>query len=317
MTDRHKIINDILESRKRRRYDRADLELSNRLHAIEYTYRTIAPQNKELLRYFPIALVACIESYFQIAIKEIIDSGEPYLTNSHQLMPKQKWNFDILKGLHGRTITIGDVIAHYVSISKLEHIVKRMDQLLDIGFRDSLSRVCDRWAVKVRNESGGPIIKDIDESCRYVQRAFELRHIFCHETATKFDVGKEEIDKCLSHSVVFLKASEELVSQTISPDAPLTQMEINIALDKECIRERGLLELALDNAFDVMSESQKTKFIEANEAWKSFVDASVEVEGLKYEGGSLRPMLELRALARLTRERRRQVEDLIPFVRDP
>ena len=317
MMDRQRVIKEILEANTRRYFDNSSAELLVRIKYLEYSYRRLDPKNKELLRYFPIALVACIQSYFQMAIKEIIDLGEPYLTNSKQLMPKKRLDFDIVKSLHGRTITIGDIIAHYLPVSKLDHILSPMSQLLSINFKESVSRVYDRWDVEVRKKPRVAIISDIEESCRYVDRTFQLRHIFCHEVASKFEIVKDEIDNCFDHCVLLLKASDALISQTLFPDAPLTQMEMNMVSAEDFTKEKMRLDSALDEVFEVVSDKQRMKFIEANNAWKVFLEASAEVEGLEYEGGTMRPTIECLALSRLTRDRRKQVEKLLAFLSIP
>ena len=104
--DGRKIIEQIVSVRSRLRFERREAELFARLSAIESSYERVDPAVPELLRYYPTALVACLESYFRLAIKELIDSGEPYLGNSRQLLRREGYDFDILMGLHGETITI-------------------------------------------------------------------------------------------------------------------------------------------------------------------------------------------------------------------
>lgn len=312
-----KVIDEILEVRGRLRFERREVELFARLSAIEIAYKHFNPIITELLRYFPIALVACMESYFRLVIKDLVDSGEPYLSNSSGLLHTNQFDFDILKGLHGQTITIGDVISRYPSISNIGHIVKLMDDLMGYNFREKLSSVYDRWEVEVMESPKQSIIRDIHETFQYVERSFQLRHVFCHETATAIDVEKEEIDKCVYHTSLFLKASDELVSQTLFPDAPLTQTDMNIASYEDYRKEEEYLALLLKKVTDVLSNKQKEKFHEANEAWHKFVEASVEVEGLAYEGGSIRPTIANRAAARLTRERKEQVEELFVYLSEP
>ncbi len=303
-----KVIDEILEVRSRLRFERREAELFVRLGEIEYAYKRVDP---ELLRYFPTALVACMESYFRLVIKELVDFGEPYLSNSSNLLRTDRFDFDILKGLHGQAITIGDVISHYPPISNIGHIVKLMDSLMGCDFREKLRNVYNRWKVEIEKSPKRPIVRDIRETFRYVERSFQLRHIFCHEIATAIDVGKEEIDKCVYHTSLFLKASDEVVSQTLFPDAPLTQADMNIVSYEDYRKEEENLALLLKKVSKVLSSIQKERFYDANEAWHKFVEASVEVEGLAYEGGSIRPTIENLAAARFARERKDQIESLL------
>lgn len=250
-----KVIDEILEIRSRLRFERREAELFVRLGEIEYAYKRIDPEITELLRYFPVALVACIESYFRLAIKELVDSGELYLSNSSALLRGDRFDFDILKGLHGQTITIGDVISRYPAISNLGHIMKLMDSLLGCDFREKLRDVYSRWEVEVMGSPKQSIIRNIHETFRYAEKSFQLRHIFCHETATAIEVEKEEIDNCIYHTSLFLRASDELISQTLFPDAPLTQADMNVVSYEDHRKAEENLALLLEKVTEVLSRA--------------------------------------------------------------
>ena len=135
--------------------------------------------------------------------------------------------------------------------------------------------------------------------------------------ATSVELEKDDIHKCVDYATTFLKASDELISQTLFPNAPLTQTDMNLASYEDFRREKETLECLSEEVVEVLSDKQKEKFREANEAWESFVEASVEVEGLEYEGGTIRPTVENLAATRLVRERNRQLEELLTLLSDP
>ncbi len=317
MTDRRNIVEEILAIRERRKSDIPQGELFLRLLHVEHAYQERGPENKELLRYFPIAVVACMETYFRLAIKNLIDSGEPYLTNSQAIMPKANIGFEVLKALHGHSITIGDIISHSVKISSLTHLASHMSKLMGVEFLKEVSLIHDRWAVEVLKQPNQPILLEADNTFRYVARTFELRHIFCHETASNHEFEEEEIEKCFDNSILFLKAAEELVSETLYPNSPLTQTDMNITSAGEYKKEKEHLDSLLSHVESLLSDKQVPRFKVANKAWEAFFEASVEVEGLQYEGGSIRPTIENSAAARLTQERSAQVSKLIDLLQEP
>ncbi len=306
-----RIIDRIVSTRSRLRFVESQAELFVRLTAIRRSYERFDSANDELLRYYPIALAACLESWFRMAICKLVDSGEPYLGNARQILRREAFDYDILVGLHGQTITIGEVISHHPSISSLGHIIATMDSLMGENFHERVSEVHDRWKVEIEKQPNVPIVADIDETFRNVDRTFELRHIFCHETATAIEVGCDEIERCIDHTATFLKASNELISQTLFPDAPLTQTDMNIASHEDYDKERESLDLLVETIAAVLSYERKKRFAAANEAWESFLEASVEIDGLEYEGGSIRPTVEALAATQLVRERRTQLEQLL------
>ncbi len=213
--------------------------------------------------------------------------------------------FDVLKSLHSQSLKIGDVIGHSVPLGSLTLIDGNMTQLMGVNFLHQISSIHDRWAVEVHNKPKTPIIPDAECTFRYVAKTFELRHIFCHETASAFDFNPEDIESCFNHSVLFLKAADELISDTLHPNAPLTQFEINIASAKEYEKEKLKLDGLIAKATSYLNPKQAERFRTAVEAWQTFCQASVQVEGLSYEGGSIRPTIENSAAALLTRERSR------------
>ena len=313
-SDGRRTIDRIRSSRSRLRFNLREAELFTRLSAIRHSYKQLDPENLELQRYYPIALVACLESWFRLAIRELVDFGDPYLGNARQLIQRERFDYEILAGLHGQTITIGEVISQHPPISSLEQTIAIMGTLVGKDFREGVSKVHDRWKVEIEKQPKAPIVADIDETFRYVDRTFELRHIFCHEIATAIEVERDEINKCIDHTAVFLKASDELISQTLFPDAPLTQADINAASHEDYERERKDLDLLVETISEALSGEQKERFTAANEAWDSFLVSSAEVECLAYEGGTMQPTVHALAATRLVRDRKIQLENLLAFV---
>ena len=309
-----KFVEEILEVRNRLRFQYRGGELFSRLREIKHAYTNFDHQLTELFRYFPISLVACTESYFRLAIMELIDSGEPYLCNSNELLKKEKFDFDILKALHGQTVSIGEVISHQLSINSLSQVIYVMNSIMACEFPSKVGEVYDRYKVEVQKKSPQPLIRNKDETFRYVERTFQLRHIFCHELATEIKLEEEEIGKCVDHTIIFLEATDELISQALFPDAPLTQTGMNLASYDDAQREKESLDDLLNQVISLLSRKQEEKFREANEAWNKFVQSSIEIEGLEYEGGSMRPTIVNLATARFVRERKRQIEELLKLL---
>ena len=173
-----------------------------------------------------------------MAIKELIDSGEPYLRNSRQLLRREGYDIDILMGLHGETITIGEVISQHPSITSLGHVIATIDAVMGSDFRSAITAVCDRWKVDVENKPMQLIIFNLDETFGHVEHTFRLRHILCHEAASAIEIQREEVERCIHHTSAFLRASDELISQTLFPDAPLTQADMNEASYSDYERKR-------------------------------------------------------------------------------
>lgn len=317
MPRKKKVVDEIFAVRERRKTNLPSGELFFRLIWIEDAYKNRDKNDKELLRYFPIAIIACIETFFRLIIKQIIDYGDPYLTNSQSIMPKNNVSFDVLKALHGQKITIGDVISHSISISSLEHIVSNINKIMEFDFLKKLSLVRDRWAVEIESKPDKPMLSNPNEIFKYVSRTFELRHIFCHETASNHVFEIEEVEKCYENSIKFLKASNELIHQILYPKAPLTQTEMNIASYDKYSLEKERLNSLMNNLKQCLSEKQLINLNSANDNWQKYLESSINLEGLRFEGGTIRPLIESQAAIQLTKGRIKYLRNFLESLEEP
>lgn len=226
------IIQEIAAIRQRRRFGDAMAELPIRLFALEQSFKEHNKTESELNRYFPVALIACVEGYFRMAIKDLVDAGEPYLTNAEKPASSLKLDLSVLRAVHGKAITVGELVAHGVQLSRLEHIEAALSSLLGKSFLQELRTTTDRWAHEVKGEPATPILAQPDVVFADVARTFELRHIICHEIASAYEIELEEVARCFESCVAFLRAADECISETIRPGAPLTQPAMNIAAGK-------------------------------------------------------------------------------------
>ena len=313
MSKSRNIVEEIMEIRSRQPNAHFS-ESSIRLMYLGSAYKSRQNIDKELWRYFPISIIACLEAFFRLAIKQLIDAGEPYLTNSQYLLGKKRIDFDVLKALHGQSITIGDIAAHLISVNNLNQISEVMSELLGHDFLKEVSQTHDRCNVEVFKHPKRAIISDSNITFRFVARTFELRHIFCHEFANKYELDTSEVEWCFEHSCKFLRASEEHIWQTLSPDEPLTQTDMNIDMAKKCDVERKKLDTLIQRVLEYLTTKQTAEFLKANKAWEEFLLASAHVEGLQYEGGTIRPLIEGGAILTLLKERIQNLESLVETV---
>ena len=123
---------------------------------------------KEFIRYVPVGAIACVEGYFKGLIRDLIDIGAPYRDNIVNLK-EIKLTLEGVVGLHGGKATLGEFVAHFVSVSSLEDIDKYMSTILGIEFLK-----------KLKSKTGLP-----DKVFSGMARTFELRHIVAHATCPK------------------------------------------------------------------------------------------------------------------------------------
>ena len=156
MANTRKLIEQIIEVRERRGSEPANAELFRRVLDLQISYERRPKDNPELLRHYPVALVACMEAFFRLAIKQLIDADQRYLRNAANLASRVKLDFDLVKALHGKEISLGDLLAHAASINNLTDIAAHMSALLDTAYLDAVAKTFDRWAVEVEKKKKSP-----------------------------------------------------------------------------------------------------------------------------------------------------------------
>ncbi len=292
MSRTREIIQEIADVRDRRRFGLAMSELPMRLFALENAFKRHDKTERELIRYFPVALIACVEGYFRMAIKDLVDSGEPYLSNAEKPASSLKLDFSLLRAVYGKAVTVGELVAHGVQLSRLEHIEAVFSSLLGKGFLEALRTTTDRWAHEVKGEPSTPILAKPDFIFADVARTFELRHIICHEIASAYEIESAEVAQCFESCVSFLRAADELISETIHLGAPLTQTDMNIAAGKSLSEKRAQLAEAMVALKSRLDVTEMATFEEAQANWQSYCDAWANfVAGERAGGGTIWPLI--------------------------
>ncbi len=187
-------------------------QTKRRLEALGGAYHYVGPKTsdiplqfrKELHRYFPIALVAITEGHFKLLYRDLIDSGDPYLRNATTLKDV-RFDFASAAAMANGRVTLGEIVAQQLPHNNLTQIEANMSALLneDFGrtFRDRILRedatqgqtTFQRWMRTI------------------IDYIFEVRHIYCHELATKRPPLIYEGRMCISIVRVFLQMVEEHV----------------------------------------------------------------------------------------------------------
>jgi len=300
------IINEIAAVRGRRLLDSTTGELSIRLYALEASLRALGASKNETIRYFPVAIVACMEGMVRAAIKDMIDAGSPYTERAERLASKLRLDYSLIAALQGKRVTVGEFVAHGVPISRLEHIDGAVSELMGSSFLEGLRTVADRWA---HGSNKAPLLTEPDRIFSDVRRTIELRHIVCHELATAYVFDNEEIERCFDSCVRFLRAADELIFQTVYPDAPLTQPDLNEAAGAQLSADEAQLAEVIESIAARLDAEARADFEGIQTAWRGYRDAWVHfVVGERENGGTIWPLLYLSEMSAITRRRTSELE---------
>lgn len=158
---------------------------------------------QELLRYVPIGLVACLETYFRNVIKDLIDFSEECRRNASALR-EIKFELESVLAIHGRTVTVGEFVAHHLPIRNFVDINSHLTKVLGTDFKETLKRE-------------KPIADNIEwnEIIATITETFEKRHVFCHEAAIQPELTEAHARTMILRTWFFIIATENVVIRQI------------------------------------------------------------------------------------------------------
>ncbi len=266
--------------------------------------------------FYVIRAVTLLEVFTRGYIAELIDHGTEYANRAIELSKNLKMDFALVQGIQGRAITLGDIVAHNVSVNSFGQMLEHFGTLLNKEpLRALLASAVDRWATEIEKKPAEPIINDFDDLARSLARLFEVRHILCHETPKRPVYVVSDIEGFLNAAIQFTKALEEVVEFEMFGLTPLTQTEMNIAAGKDLRKKEGELNHLLgeirakvgatDNATPrVAARSVDSTWLhtldDAQEKWLSYRNAQCDFDTYLNQGGTIRPTLWAGEATRLT-----------------
>ena len=244
----------------------------------------------ELMRYFPVGLIALVEAFFRSVYGELINLGEPYASRAEPLLKRiEKLDWRAIRAIEGRSTTSGEMVAHLLPLSSLDAIKDVMDTLL--GGEDFLERLRNMpnhmypLGEISRGVTAKAALPEPDETFKYVARTFELRHIFCHEAAMEMRIDPEEIGACVKHCGLFLNATESLMVKVYYPQ-PLTMVEMREQADRECRESMAALETTEKQLQGLVAVDGRQRLEEAQRKWKESSEADAAFDTHLWVGGS-------------------------------
>lgn len=166
---------------------------------------------KELLKYIPIASVACLEQYFRHWASRIIDGGGLYISNIRRFS-FLNFNHDAIIALHNKSITLGEFLAHQLPLNTLDDINSAFTKLLftDESGKSFLEEIktIELSAESLKIKCDGGVIKSIKE-------LYRLRHIFCHEIAAQEQILAKDACNLYVDAMYFSICADHLFSKLI------------------------------------------------------------------------------------------------------
>jgi uncharacterized protein YecT (DUF1311 family) len=291
----------IIAWKRRRGRSRIGAELLERVDDLARAWNTHERQVEDFTDFVPMRLSTIMEVYVRETVRQAIDSDPKYADRTEPLAKNFKLDFSLLKSLHGKLVTLGDIIAHSLPVSSLDHVVSTYETLFP-GFRKKLPESRERWTEDQNTQSLPPILGEAERTLSVIKRIFEVRHIVTHEMPKERPYAVEEIAEFLTSTRDFLSATDWILIGETKGDVPRTQMAMNMAAGEDLdvvVREmeEALVEIRARGELD------EKKLAASQAAWDAYADSEATLHASLVEGGSMFPLIWAASKAEVTRER--------------
>jgi uncharacterized protein YecT (DUF1311 family) len=256
----------------------------------------------------PIRIVTMLEVFLRHWIETFIDHGAPYVERASQLGANIKYDFAIAHSLQGGSVSVGQLIAHSVSLSRLDGICSVFKVLLGTDLFGAIAKTRDRWKERFEPLAGGqPIIGDVMLVRNVLGRLFDVRNIIIHEIPENKTHEETDVSEFLDASAQFLHAAEEEFVFLLHGSTPMTQAEINQDAANRHAQAMAELEALCK---EIEFKTSSTEIHDVQGVWLAFKEAEAERITQRQLGGSIRAMVYSMAAAEITRGRLQQIKDL-------
>lgn len=255
--------------------------------------------------YVPMRLTTLVEVYIRSLVRDLVDEGAPYDERASKISKTLKVDFLFALNLQGKKVSLGDLVAHEISLNDVTQILSVLEYLLP-DIRRQLATIHDREAVELRAEAKRPIISDVENLFSVLSRMFEVRHIVTHELPATPPYGISELEPFVIAARDFISALDWIVDCELFGGSPLTQADMN----QSAFEEIKIAEAQLDATISRLLDGELVDDVllrDSQEAWKRYVEVDCKLRASVVTGGSMYPMVYATEQKRLVD---RRIEDL-------
>jgi uncharacterized protein YecT (DUF1311 family) len=251
--------------------------------------------------FFPMRAVTLLEVFTRNWLAFLVDHGSPYLENAAPLFKAGiKVDFDVLRAVHGSRVTIGELVAHTISVNGVGDIDECLSTVIGEKFFHSIADTYDRFEVEREGKPQRPIIPDIRAMKADLAELFRIRHILTHESPRDALLNAADVDRLLSSALSFAKASDQRFLTLVYGDYAITTID----MQDEAKVAWGVADQELGDVYaQVEAKVRDVELLRRSRAaWETFRDLQAELRSEHLAGGSYQNIAYARELKRLTEQ---------------
>lgn len=284
---------------------RLGMELIHQIDALCVNAASVTDLPSTFVEFIPIRLVTTLEVFLRGVISELVNSGEAYFERGEKLAKSAKIDLAFVVHVNRRELTIGDFVAHAVSLNSVDAILRVLDTLLE-GFTAKLKVAHPRWSEDADEWPLPPIIDDYDTVMASLARLYEIRHVLAHEIPQTTVLDPEEVPTLAAAAKVFIAATDWVVIEALHGAVPRTQTAMNVSVGNDLLQEEAKLAEVLSEVA-ALNGIDRDALQALQRSWTEWADVQAALVASQVEGGSMYPMIWASEKMVLTRERREQL----------
>ena len=292
----------IIDWKQRRgEHPRLGMELVAQIDALHADVNPISAFASPFVEFVPIRLVTTLEVFVRGVIAELVNGGQQYFERGERLAKGSKIDLTFAAHVDRRELTIGDFVAHAVSLNSIEAVVSSLDTLLD-DFAMKMRLAHPRWLEEQADWPLLPIVEDYDVMMASLSRLFEVRHVLTHELPSSPVFDPAEASQLMVAARAFIEATDWVVVEALHDAIPRTQLSMNISAgDRLRGDEARLTEVLKEVASLEGIDRDALRALQT--AWEKWSDEQANLVAAQVEGGSMYTMVWASEKDALTRER--------------
>lgn len=261
------------------------------------------------IQFVPIRLVTILEVFLREVIAELVDGEQVAFEKVEKLVKGAKIDLAFAAHVNRRELTIGDLVAHSVSLNGVEGVFNIMTTLID-GFPGKIAIAHPRWSEEANEWPLPAIITDYDATLATLGRLFEIRHILTHELPSESALDPKELPIFIEAAQSFIKATDWTVVESLHGSVPRTQISMNMLAEEDLDVHQTKLDSTLSRV-EALPGIDCDALRQAHAAWADFAEKQASVVASQVEGGSMYPLLWASEKAALVRDRITQLNGII------
>lgn len=281
------------------------LAIDHRLSEMNRALAALPAEAHEVLRHFPVAAVATLESYFKAVVANVIDHGSEYRERGLKLISDKSIKADeALCIVQSGIATLGQLVAHLLPCSTLAHLEGPLDQLLGFKIKQAMGVAVSVVALRQQLENPPLAVQDVSVLWQSLAELFERRHILAHEASMGYWVSAAQAKASIETITQFMAGVDAVLWSTVWKGEPITHREMTDRAWRERVAARQELASRLIYARKTRSLARRRQAL-----WRTFFLRYMD--GYADDAmGSIRLLIKFDQETELLRDRIKQIDSM-------